>query len=79
MRALADMKGKADMDAVVTDAIAEERERIVRKRAKKLIRHLDEYFGIFEPEDGEVVAWGSDGIRPFAELQRRLNRKRISA
>jgi DNA ligase-1 len=29
--------------------------------------------------DGEIVAWGPDGIRPFAELQRRLNRKRVSA
>ncbi|NNK61971.1 MAG: cisplatin damage response ATP-dependent DNA ligase, partial [Gemmatimonadetes bacterium] len=29
--------------------------------------------------DGEIVAWGPGGIRPFAELQRRLNRTRVSA
>ncbi|MEK9500283.1 ATP-dependent DNA ligase [Gaopeijia maritima] len=29
--------------------------------------------------DGEVVAWGAEGVRPFAQLQRRLNRKRVGA
>lgn len=29
--------------------------------------------------DGEVVAWGGGGVRPFGDLQRRLNRKRVGA
>lgn len=28
--------------------------------------------------DGEILAWG-EGVRPFADLQRRLNRKRVGA
>lgn len=29
--------------------------------------------------DGEVVAWGDDGVRAFGDLQRRLNRSRVGA
>lgn len=29
--------------------------------------------------DGEILAWGASGVRPFGDLQRRLNRKRVGA
>jgi len=32
-------------------------------------------YGVY---DGEVLAWGADGPQPFADLQKRLNRKKVT-
>ena len=32
-------------------------------------------YGVY---DGEVLAWGNDGPQPFADLQKRLNRKKVT-
>lgn len=72
-------QGKAEDMDTIRDAIAEERERVIRKRAKALMKHLTYYFGALEYGEGGIASWSvlfenRDEAYPYAAIKAKSGR-----